>query len=986
MAGSNFDLSVTIRAKAEQFIAALRSAASSVGQFFTRVTSGSKAPSAGLEDIESSAKDAGGAVQGLGAKFDSLKTKIAGAFAGYVGFQAFKAALVTLFQTGAEFEALERKITALMGSIEEGKRATTWIRDFAKNTPLSIQDVSSAFVQLKAVGIDPMSGALQAVTDQVVKLGGGQEELGRVLSQLTQAWSKQKFEFEDIKTLMENGIPVLDLMAQALGRTSSQVAQMASNGQLGRKEIAALLNEMERGAAGTAANAMDSWSGIVSNLGDSFAQAKDKFVKAGLFDAVKGGLKALQDYLSRVIASGQIEAWGRSVGETIANVVGYVTSAGTAIQGIVSVVRLAFNGFTTGLSVLQLGVTSFVQKVVEAYAWVQEKLGNDESAAKAQKLADSLAEQADRFARSFSDNAKVTQEAWADTVGALEAGKNALVEAMGAGERAADQATRATQATAEAIGTTLPEALGRVDQAAAGVTVTLEGMQGRAETTAEQVQAAFKALGLESQESLQQLADDAKADFERIRDSGVASAADLSAAYAAFAEKATAANNGITPTYVSLQSEVYKTAAAMEAGAVSADTQAKALHASQIAAMTQREAAQESTVANDSMADSMDGAASVAAAMAAHMRALRDELASLSGNALAQFDKQIAALGGRLASATDATGTFRIETRGVSAEQVELAAKIEATKDTIATLRNALTKGYTDIGNWFIQTSLAAERMKLRFLEQSEAADILRERLDAVGGANQALIREAQGAIGSMTLLGEEDLSGLRSALADAVARMQQLESSARSALETALQAAQEAGLANNEIELENLKHQELMRELQDQLNEARATGNQQALSDLQRAISLQEQAHQARLRQLQDELTAQQRLNEARSQDPGTPGATGPRPLPVPVPGAPQAPGGGDTLAPLLVAQGATQNNPAPTASTDPRLLAAMTDIAKTMTSQLDTLNATRESFAAGVDSMLVLASRPISVQIDGQEMARAMAPKLRTLGALSK
>lgn len=67
---------------------------------------------------------------------------------------------------------------------------------------------------------------------------------------------------------------------------------------------------------------------------------------------------------------------------------------------------------------------------------------------------------------------------------------------------------------------------------------------------AEELAAAYTGLGVTSSAALANLAAKAKTDFETIKNSGTASAADIGAAFAAAAEKAIAANNGLAPSWV----------------------------------------------------------------------------------------------------------------------------------------------------------------------------------------------------------------------------------------------------------------------------------------------------------------------------------------------------------------------------------------------------------------------------------------------------
>ena len=73
---------------------------------------------------------------------------------------------------------------------------------------------------------------------------------------------------------------------------------------------------------------------------------------------------------------------------------------------------------------------------------------------------------------------------------------------------------------------------------------------GDASKAAEALSAAYTSLGVTSSAALTNLATKAKADFETIKNSGTASAADISAAFAAAAAKAIAANDGLAPSWV----------------------------------------------------------------------------------------------------------------------------------------------------------------------------------------------------------------------------------------------------------------------------------------------------------------------------------------------------------------------------------------------------------------------------------------------------
>jgi len=87
---------------------------------------------------------------------------------------------------------------------------------------------------------------------------------------------------------------------------------------------------------------------------------------------------------------------------------------------------------------------------------------------------------------------------------------------------------------------------------------TLAAEAKAAQAAAYGIEAAFSRLGVTSSAKLKQLADNAKADFERIRESGVATPRELQQAWIGYAEKAIAANGGVASAALKAEAAIYK--------------------------------------------------------------------------------------------------------------------------------------------------------------------------------------------------------------------------------------------------------------------------------------------------------------------------------------------------------------------------------------------------------------------------------------------
>lgn len=396
------------------------------------------------------------------------------------GLELVRTGIVTMLQTGDQFEGLQTRMNALMGSVAAGEAATAWVKEFAKNTPLELQDVTDAFAQLQAYGVDPMNGTLQALVDQNEKLGGGMERLGGIIGAVGQAYAKQKLQTEEILQLVERGVPVWDMLSKVTGKNAADLQELASKGKLGRDVLASLVKEIGRLSAGAAESNMDRLSGIISNLKDQVTDFYDRISKAGALEYVKGELKQLSDRISQMAADGSLDKLAKGLSDAFIKGVeqakelaaglkdvdfaelagkaeGAVEKIGAAVDSTVTAGRYAvgtlgavWNGFsavvTAGASAVVKAVQLTVGSVVLGAGEIAGFFGNDELKGKAEglytflgELSSSYAEQAktdlDQLAGSFDF---ATEHAKESAKEQTEAVRRESSEQMLLGQAAAD--------------------------------------------------------------------------------------------------------------------------------------------------------------------------------------------------------------------------------------------------------------------------------------------------------------------------------------------------------------------------------------------------------------------------------------------------------------------------------------------------------------------------------------------------------------------
>lgn len=225
-----------------------------------------------------------------------------------------------LTSTGADFEILQRRLDALTGSVEGGARAFEFINDFTRSTPLQLNQVTDAFIRLKAFGIDPTNGSLQAITDGALKYTGTSEGLQGVILAVGQAWAKQKLQGEEINQLVERGIPVWELLERVTGRNTVELQELSSAGQIGRREIALLIEELGKSSIGAAAEQMNTFSGQLSNANDNLAQFRKEIADSGYREFLTGVLRQLNIEFERLRQNGQLAAIARRISDALVSI------------------------------------------------------------------------------------------------------------------------------------------------------------------------------------------------------------------------------------------------------------------------------------------------------------------------------------------------------------------------------------------------------------------------------------------------------------------------------------------------------------------------------------------------------------------------------------------------------------------------------------------------------------------------------------------
>lgn len=193
-----------------------------------------------------------------------------------------------VFDTTANFEKLGAVLKNTLGSGAQASLALEGIKDFAKDTPFAVSELTEAFVKLANQGFVP-------TTNQLRKLGDLASSTGKGFDQLTEAIiDAQVGEFERLKDF---GIRASKAGDQVKFTFKDVETQVKFNNTAIREYILSL-GDYE-GVAGAAAAVSATLGGKVNNLGDAW----DSFLNSIgtlLKPALTGALNVTADFMDKI--------------------------------------------------------------------------------------------------------------------------------------------------------------------------------------------------------------------------------------------------------------------------------------------------------------------------------------------------------------------------------------------------------------------------------------------------------------------------------------------------------------------------------------------------------------------------------------------------------------------------------------------------------------------------------------------------------------
>jgi len=203
------------------------------------------------------------------------------AFAGLASVAALGAVIKSSVQTSAQFEALETRLVALKGSVDEGRKSFDFFNKVAATTPFQLANVVEAGAQLEAFGADSTE-TLKAVSDLAAFMGTDIVEAANAFGRAFAGGAGAA------DVLRERGV-----LTQVKLKSGFDDLSKLTLPQF-RKALTDTLTDPEGNIAGATDLLSQTFTGLISNFQDSVSQLQDSIGDL-LAPAIKDVVKFLKD-------------------------------------------------------------------------------------------------------------------------------------------------------------------------------------------------------------------------------------------------------------------------------------------------------------------------------------------------------------------------------------------------------------------------------------------------------------------------------------------------------------------------------------------------------------------------------------------------------------------------------------------------------------------------------------------------------------------
>lgn len=413
MAVTNKDLNLTIKSKYDR--SGLGTATQDLQKFggtFEKISKSQKAQLTGIQSAWKNVHNAfsnvsSGMLNGLGKVFDtilSVKTAILALFAGIIG-----KGIGAFIGLNAEFEKIKVSMDVLTKG--QGEAWFNKLNQWALDMPVSMAEVSKAFITMQAYGLTPTTEMMENLINVASVLPESGRAITGIARAIGQIQAKGRLEGQELRQLAEWAVPGYEAVYEKIfkkisERTGKSVHDLKFTMIDAATAQKALLEAMEEHFGGAADAISKTWGGLWIRLTNHVKEFFRQIGESGAMQPLKEGLKNIVDWMSKAFKSGEMQkvtntigaslsvafkgisdifsnlsidsiSWGKvfvTVVSGIIVIVGVLTANLLQIKLILLILKEAWAVFGLGINLILGGIMLLILGIIKAFKWLVDLL------------------------------------------------------------------------------------------------------------------------------------------------------------------------------------------------------------------------------------------------------------------------------------------------------------------------------------------------------------------------------------------------------------------------------------------------------------------------------------------------------------------------------------------------------------------------------------------------------------------------------------
>lgn len=220
----------------------------------------------------------------------------------------------TIVGENSKFEKFETILSTIEGSAETARKSIQWIDKFSNETPYDLDEVTEAYVQLRAYGIDPTNGSLRSVGDAAAGMGKNIMDVVGALS------SAMVGESESLKSFGITAKKTGDTIAYSWSENGKKMVAKANANN--RDQIEAVVTGIWNRRYGGAMEKLSStWEGQLSMIKGYALNFARWIGERGLFDKLKLNLQSVIDRFAAWEKDGTLDRLATEISQNLGQVI-----------------------------------------------------------------------------------------------------------------------------------------------------------------------------------------------------------------------------------------------------------------------------------------------------------------------------------------------------------------------------------------------------------------------------------------------------------------------------------------------------------------------------------------------------------------------------------------------------------------------------------------------------------------------------------------